>query len=171
MVFRAGDGKHRAEILNNGDVLMSMSSPLYKSDNISPEGISGFFIDSGARHFVCESQLLDDEYVFKMGKKVRHSDVFQPRGVNVNFYHKIKANCIKIKTYEKGVERVMLSCASGSAAVVFHLSQINVISSPTTTQSDGGKLIFTFDKKWANPWVKGPAVPLFAGAFETDMLI
>ena len=106
-----------------------------------------------------------------MGKKVRYSDVFHPRGVNVNFYRQIKDNCIEIKTYEKGVERVMLSCASGSAAVVFHLSQINVISSPVTTQSAGGKLIFTFDKKWTEFWVEGPAKLLFAGAFETDILI
>ena len=67
-----------------------MKSPVYKSDNITPEGIDGFLIDSGARHFVCESNLLDDDYVFEMGKKVRFSDVFQPRGVNVNFYRKIK---------------------------------------------------------------------------------
>ena len=120
MAFRAGDGEHRAEILKNGDVLMSLRSPLYKSDNISPEGVDGFFIDSGARHFVCESNILDDDYVFEMGKKVRYSTIFQPRGVNVNFYRKIKGGFIEIKTYEKGVEGVMLSCASGSAAVVFH---------------------------------------------------
>ena len=35
MVFQAGDGEHRAEILKNGDISMSMKSPLYKSDNIT----------------------------------------------------------------------------------------------------------------------------------------
>ena len=30
---------------------------------------------------------------------------------------------------------------------------------------------FTFDKKWVDPWVKGPAEPLFWGEFETDVLI
>ena len=46
---------------------------------------------------------------------------------------------VEIKTYEKGVERVMLSCASGSTAVVFHLYRllsngIRVHPSLSTTQ-------------------------------------
>mgnify|MGYP000521823236 FL=1 len=114
---------------------------------------------------------MDDDYVFEMGKKIRNSDIFQPRGINVNFYRQTYDNCIEIKTYEKGVERVMLSCASGSAAVVFHLSQINVVSSPTTTQSVGGKLTFTFDEKWGDPWVRGPSECLFGGEFETNILM
>ena len=134
------------------------------------EGVTGFFVDSGARHFVCQSELMDDDYVFEMGKKIRNSDVFQPRGINVNFYRQTYDDCIEIKTYERGVEGVMLSCASGSAAVVFHLSQINAAFSPTTTQSVGGKLIFTFDEKWEDPWVEGPAELLFWGEFETDIL-
>ena len=171
LVFGAGDGEHRAKILKDNDVLMTLKSPEYKSDYIVPEGIAGFFIDTGARHFVCQSEIMDDDYVYEMGKKIRDSDIFHPHGINVNFYRQTYDNCIEIKTYEKGVERVMLSCASGSAAVVFHLSQINVVSSPTTTQSVGGKLTFTFDDKWENPWVKGPAEPLFRGEFETAILI
>ena len=57
---------------------MSLMTPKYKSDNIIPEGIAGFFIDSGARHFVCQSEIMDDDYVFEMGKKIRDSDIFQP---------------------------------------------------------------------------------------------
>ena len=171
LVFGAGDGEHRAKILKDGDVLMSLKIPEYKSDHLVPEGVSGFFVDSGARHFVCQSENIDDDYVYEMGKKIRNSDIFQPRGINVNFYHQTYENCIEIKTYEKGVERVMLSCASGSAAVVFHLSKINVVSSPTTAQSVGGKLTFTFDEKWDDPWVRGPAKPVFLGEFETDILI
>ena len=170
-VFGAGDGEHKAKILKDGDILMSLRSPEYKSDHIVSEGISGFFVDSGARHFVCQSEIMDDDYVFHVGKKIRDSDLFQPRGINVNFYRQTNENCIEIKTYEKGVERVMLSCASGSAAVVFHLSQTNAVSSPTTTQSVGGKLTFTFDEQWGDPWVQGPAEPVFTGEFETDVLV
>ena len=166
MVFCAGDGEHRAKILKGNDILMSMNPPKYKSNNIAPEGVAGFFIDNGARHFVCESEIMDDGYVFEMGKKIRNSNIFHPRGINVNFYRQTHRDCIEIKTYEKGVERVMLSCASGSAAVVFHLSQINRISSPVTTQSAGGKLTHTFDEKWEEPWVGGPAEPLFVGELE-----
>ena len=169
--FETGAGVHATEIKSDGPVIMSMKIPVYKSGRLSPEGVPGFFVDSGARHFVCPSEQMEDTYVLNIGRKIRNAPEFQPRGINVNFYRQTYENCIEIKTYEKGVERVMLSCASGSAAVVFHLSQINVISSPVTTQSAGGKLIFTFDKKWTESWVEGPAKLLFAGAFETDILI
>ena len=170
MLFGAGDGKHRAKIIKDGSVLMSMKPPKYRSDQISPEGVVGVFIDSGARHFVCESKKMGDDYVFKMGKKIRHSNLFQPEGINVNFYNLINNNCIEVKTYEKGVEKVMLSCASGSTAVVFHLSQINAVSSPIITKSIGGNLTITFDKKWQKAWVEGPAEFLFDGEFDARLL-
>ena len=125
----------------------------------------------GARHFVSASDNLSADFAYHTGRKIRYSHIFHPRGINVNFYRQITDNCIEIKTYEKGVERVMLSCASGSAAVVFHLSQINTVSSPTITQSVGGKLTFTFDENWENPWVEGPVELLFSGEFEADILI
>ena len=171
IVFGAGDGEHRAKILKRGLVSMSMNTPKYKSDLISVEGVHGFYIDTGAPHFVCETSTLDDNYTLEMGGKIRCSEIFYPRGINVNFYHKINDKHVEIKTYEKGVERLMLSCASGSTAVVFHLSQTNMIFSPITTISEGGNLIFSFDKKWKNAWVKGPAEFLFTGDFEAGVLV
>ena len=64
----------------------------------------------------------------------------------------------------------MLSCASGSAAVVFHLSQINTIISPVITCSTGGKLVFTFDDDWEKFCSKGPAELLFNGEFNVAVL-
>ena len=111
--FCAGDGEHNAKILKDGNILMSMKTPKYKSGSISPEGVSGFFVDSGARHFVCESEIMDDDYVFDLGKKIRNSDIFKPRGINVNFYQQTNENCIEIKTYEKmTIFRVFLSVLS-----------------------------------------------------------
>ena len=168
--FETGAGVHAAEIQSDGQVVMSMKTPEYKSDRLSPKGVQGFFIDSGARHFVCQSENLNDDFVLNMGRKIRNAPEFQPRGINVNFYHLSENNTVEIKTYEKGVEQVMLSCASGSAAVVFHLSQINAIKSPVITCSNGGKLIFTFDDDWEKFWSEGPAVSLFKGEFNMAVL-
>ena len=171
MIFSAGDGEHSAIMQKNGSVLMSMTSPKYRSEKISPEGVDGFFVDSGAKHFVCESKNLANDYVFDMGAKIRHSNLFHPHGINVNFYRKIDNNCIEIRTFEKGVEKLMLSCASGSAAVVFHLSQINAVFSPVITKSVGGKLTFTFDEFWEDPWAEGPVIFVFDGKFDAGILI
>jgi len=165
MVFKTGAGIHSAIIKKNDIVSMSMYPPKYKSSLISLEGISGYFIDSGARHFVCHSQSLDDQYIYKLGKRIRFSKQFQPQGINVNFY-RITNNIIEIKTYEKGVEQIMLSCASGSTAVIYHLSQSANLHSPATSHSSGGSLNFSFDKKWTEPWVEGPASLVFSGQYE-----
>jgi diaminopimelate epimerase len=84
--FETGAGVHTAEIKSNSDVLMSMKTPVYKSECLSPEGVPGFFVDSGARHFVCQSDNLDEEYVLTLGRKIRHSQPFKPQGINVNCY-------------------------------------------------------------------------------------
>jgi len=165
MVFETGSGVHVSKILSDNRVKMSLKIPRYKSESLSVGGCMGFFIDSGARHFVVESENLDDDFVLERGRKIRYASEFQPEGINVNFYRQDLNGHVEIKTYEKGVEQLMLSCASGSAAVVFHLSKINVICSPITTCSPGGNLIYTFDDNWSNFLSEGPVEFLFKGTF------
>ena len=64
----------------------------------------------------------------------------------------------------------MLSCASGSTAVVFHLSKIKSIESPALVRSVGGNLILNFDSEWNDVWVEGPAEILFTGNFTLDLI-
>ena len=169
-VFLAGDGLHTAEILKNGVVSMQMKTPRYRSSLISPEGCDGYFIDSGARHFVSESENLNDDFVHSLARKIRFSHTFKPHGINVNFYRITDKQTVDVKTYEKGVEGVMLSCASGSTAVVFHLAKIKCIESPVLVRSDGGNLILNFDAAWNDVWVEGPAEILFTGNFKLDLI-
>ena len=95
--FETGAGIHTAKIKSNGEVLMSMKTPMYKSECISPEGVSGFFVDSGARHFVCPSDNLDEKHVLTLGRKVRYSQLFNPQGINVNFYQIQLRSCCQIQ--------------------------------------------------------------------------
>ena len=169
-VFLAGDGPHSAEILTNGNVKMQMLPPKYRSDLISPEGCDGYFVDSGARHFVCESANLSNDFVYDNGHAVRNSHIFQPEGINVNFYTVKGKNQVYIKTYEKGVEEVMQSCASGSTAVVFHLAKKKRIYAPVLVRSSGGNLTFYFNEDCDDIWTEGPAEILFSGNFELGLL-
>ena len=168
--FETGAGVHTAEVKSNGEVLMSMKTPVYKSECLSPEGVPGFFVDSGARHFVCQSDNLDEDHVLTLGRKIRHSQPFKPQGINVNFYRIQPDNIIEIRTYEKGVEQLMSSCSSGSAAVVYHLSKSHGLISPITTSSVGGSLKFTFDEGWRDAFCEGPAELLFSGEFEGSLI-
>ena len=168
-IFLAGDGPHIAEILNN-NISMQMNTPEYQSALLSPEGYDGYSINSGARHFVSSSKNLDDNFVFSAGQKIRNSQIFKPHGINVNFYRLIDKHTVDIKTYEKGVESVMLSCASGSSAVVFHLSKNKLVDSPVLVRSDGGNLTFNFDEEWNVVYSEGLAEILFTGNFILDFI-
>jgi diaminopimelate epimerase len=170
MEFETGAGIYSSEIKQDGLIIMGMNMPKYVTRKIDPEGYIGFLVDSGAPHFVCESDELDVEFVIQMGSQIRNHQVFQPRGANVNFYKKKNNKEIEISTYEKGVEKFVLSCSSGSTAVVFHLSQSLGLSSPITTISPGGKLLFTFDKNWEVASCEGPAEILFTGVYDCASL-
>ena len=169
-VFNAGDGSHSSIILEDGDVSMQMNTPKYKSKLIEVEGVNGRYVDSGAPHFVAESKNITDAFVLESGRKIRYSSVFQPRGINVNFFKLYDIHTVDIKTYEKGVEQLMLSCASGSTAVIFHLSMLGMVQSPVLVRSIGGNLNFRFDKNWMDVWVDGPAEPLFFGKLNLSLL-
>ena len=47
------------------------------------------------------------------GKILRYHNHFQPRGVNVNFVSRISDHRIRLRTYERGVERETLACGTG----------------------------------------------------------
>ena len=82
---------------------------------------SGYYIYAGAKHFVIEysDEWERNEILEIKAKKIRFNSFFL-NGVNVNFYKIINYNTIEVKTYEKGIEKMMLSCASGSFACAYH---------------------------------------------------
>jgi len=157
MRFEAGDGIHCAEILEENNVKLQMTAPKYCSEEIKLFDISGFHIDSGATHFVVEYPKIDNETVKKLGAQIRHNEVFKPRGINVNFYEVLDDHTIYVKTYEKGVEDLMMSCGSGSVACAYHLSKIDKIKLPLMVQVLGGKLQIDFNDDWSDVWLTGPA--------------
>ena len=168
--FETGAGNHIARIHRDSTVSMKMITPKYKTEQISPEGMTGFHIDSGAPHFVCASEDLSDNFVLDKGRKIRYDSLFQPRGINVNFYSLLSDNEVEVRTYEKGVESLMQSCSSGSTAVVYHLSKAKKVSSPVTTHSPGGVLRFQFDNNWLNAWCKGAAHIVYEGVYKAGKM-
>ena len=78
-------------------------------------------------------------------KEIRFNDLFKPHGVNVNYYKVINNNCIEVKTYEKGIEKIMDSCASGSYACAFDYSFKNNIYKKIQVLNDGGNSQITFN--------------------------
>jgi len=167
--FYAGDGPHDAEIINN-NIRLRMKSPQYKTDSINVEGFDGCHVDSGARHFAISVDDLSTINAYKCGQKIRYSNQFSPKGINVNFFTKLGPHSIQVKTYEKGVEQVMLSCGSGSVAAAYHASKTLGLQSPVEVTVTGGKLIVEFDNNWRQVWLSGPATLLFTSTIDLKNL-
>ena len=155
--FIMGDGPHEAQIINENEIILSMRPPIYKTDIISLHGFHGRYVDSGAKHFVIMTDNFSFDDVTKIGRQISFDPVFKPHGVNVNFISRINKNTVKVLTYEKGIESMVLSCGSGSVASVFHISHISNLESPVQIINPGGQLMLKFDKKWQDVWLSGPA--------------
>jgi len=168
--FFAGDGPHDAEVGNDRNIKLQMKSPKYKTDLIAVGGFKGFHVDSGARHFAVSVKDLSKINVFTSGQKIRYSNEFLPKGINVNFFTKLSTNSIYVKTYEKGIEKTVLSCGSGSVAAAYHASQSLGLHSPVDVTVPGGKLIIEFDNNWESVWLTGIAILVFNSTINLENL-
>tara|TARA_Y100001970_G_C14149357_1_gene811778 strand:- start:799 stop:1551 length:753 start_codon:yes stop_codon:yes gene_type:complete len=156
-IVKCGPKKYKLNILKNGGVKLKVPEPIYKSDKIAYSTFSGFYIDSGAKHFVINihSKWPNDDHLIDIAQKIRYDLKTFPDGINVNFYKKINQNTIEVKTYEKGIEKLMDSCSSGNlaAAFVFHNKQKNI-----TVFNKGGSISITFGTSYQNNYLFNNAI-------------
>lgn len=118
-LFEAGDGRHSGEILGDesGKKIIRISMR-----NVVGYGhiLDGYFINTGARHFVKFVKDVEDVDVAKEGARLRGDIVFAPSGANVDFVSVLNDGTLAVRTFEKGVEAETLACGTGitAAAVV-----------------------------------------------------
>ena len=53
-IIKCGPKKYKLNILDDKNVRIELPKPEYKSDKIKFDNYEGFYIDSGAKHFVIE---------------------------------------------------------------------------------------------------------------------
>ena len=159
--FLAGDGIHEAKIEKH-KISLKIKSPQFISKKLKVKNYEGYLVDSGAIHFCIRVNNLEEiKDIEALGKNIRYSKEFMPKGVNVNFFEIINTDLIKVFTYEKGVEEMMLSCGSGSVASAFICSELIKIKDKINIINPGGKLMVSFNKEWSNVWLKGESEILF----------
>ena len=130
-----------------------------------------FFLDTGSPHYV---KVVADAFqtdVVTAGRMIRYAPSFQPGGTNVNFITPTPA-CIRIATYERGVEDETLACGTGCVAAALSAALLNHDHSGTyTLQAKGGILKVSFkqlaDNHFTDIWLEGPAEFVIAGEIET----
>ena len=167
--FLAGDGEHQIKILNE-KISIKMKDPSNVTQEINIQGFRGKHIDSGAKHFVTFHDERDYDTLLHSAKLIRYDDAFQPSGLNVNFVSIKSDNHLDVVTYEKGIEKIMLSCGSGSVASAFYVSHHNEIVSPLCISNIGGDMSLEFNHDWTNLWLTSNPTILFDSSIDLDLV-
>jgi len=167
--FTAGDGEHHIKFTEN-TLSIKMKAPRDVTGQISVQGFSGAHIDSGARHFVTHCDERDYEVLHSSATRIRYDDLFKPSGLNVNFLIVKGDGHIDVVTYEKGIEKIMLSCGSGSVAAAFYASQNSNMQSPLRISNPGGEMHLTFNEDWTDLWLSSHPMILFSSTIDLDLI-
>ncbi|MGN0189013.1 MAG: diaminopimelate epimerase [Candidatus Cryptobacteroides sp.] len=125
--FVAADGPHSADVLIDRGKAKTVRLKMKDVSGMIPyTEISGFFLDTGTRHFVKPVTNLAGYDVVGEGRRIRYMEEFAPIGTNVNFIEP-SGDVLNVRTYEKGVEDETFACGTGitaSAIIFWHLRHI-----------------------------------------------
>ena len=147
------------KIQNNNIVKIKLPAPSYKLKDIKLNNIKGTYIDSGAKHFIIEIKKWScaDELI-SLAKKIRYNKKVFPNGTNVNFFKILNESTIEVKTYEKGIEKMMDSCGSGSYACAYDCYLNKKIQNKVTVINPGGNFNIKLDHKTGDYWIRNSAI-------------
>lgn len=169
--FIAYDGPHDAELLPEEIIRLKMNNV----DQVKTLG-SDYLLDTGSPHYIRFVEDLENFPVYDEGRKIRYSDAFKEKGVNVNFVELLPDNTIFVRTYERGVENETLSCGTGVTAAALAAS-FKGYTSPVAIRALGGDLSIEFKSghsglssgqgvTFNDIYLIGPAKMVFEGDLE-----
>lgn len=131
----------QAEVLEGGRVKVKLPNPsefrLHLGIEIEGKTYSGHFVNTGVPHVVYFVEDVDSVDVVRLGRATRYHPLFSPRGTNANFVSVVDRGCLKIRTYERGVESETLACGTGSVAAALIATALEKVTPPVTLLTRG----------------------------------
>ena len=142
--LEAVDNIYKAEIIDAENVRVTFPDPKYIRFNVTIKAETGgglkelvvnyadvgsdhivLFLDDQTNNVVLGSGSVEEIEINHIGAVLRYHYEFLPHGANVNFVQPVQGSKIKIRTYERGVERETLACGTGvvSSAIVYALDR------------------------------------------------
>ena len=165
--FLAIDGEHRARIGKEEAGSRTVSVSLNDVTGVRAKGSETFILDTGSPHFVRFVTSFEHIDVRRDGMEIRWDRQFQPGGINVNFVVADGSN-LEVRTFERGVEEVTLSCGTGvTAAAIAAAASMDNGEYTWDIRTEGGHLTVSFRKvngAFREVWLTGPAQRVFEGA-------
>ena len=126
--------------------------------------------NTGVEHAVIFVDDADKTMVSPIGSEIRYHPHFAPKGTNANFVQVLGANCIKVRTYERGVEGETLACGTGVTASALISATLKNFTSPVQVHVAGGDVLeVSFNKngnEFSDVCLTGPADFVFEGKIE-----
>jgi len=167
--FLASDGEHEAEM----DTISNIINLRMKDVSGYKESEGIFIVDTGSPHYIQFVNDVLDEDVVKKGIEIRYSEPFAKEGINGNFVEDKGDDKLFVRTYERGVEDETFSCGTGvtASALVCHHNDVGY--NEVNVETKGGNLVVKYDRsydnKYSNIWLCGPAEKAFDGKVEVDL--
>ena len=181
--FEAADGFHKANIIKDDHGVKTVQlkmrdvTGMAHYEKLSGVNVpsSGYFLDTGTRHYVRFVEGLDSYDIVSEGRTIRFkSHELEPLGANVNFVEPAEEGAIRVRTYEKGVEDETYACGTGIVASAMASyahgvrprvgeSESGHINALYTVYAKRDILAVSFDvvpgESWSaeNVWLTGPA--------------
>lgn len=175
--FETGAGVVHAEVAGN-TVRVTLTPP----GPVGPELAftlggrrhAGRFIDTGVPHVVIPVPSVADVDVEAVGPEVRHDPRFAPAGTNVDFVAPEADGSLRVRTYERGVERETLACGTGVSAAALVMAHLGKTEPPVTVVPLSGEALtvrFSRDGEgFREVTIDGPARVLLTGAIDYEAL-
>ena len=181
--FEAADGFHKANIIKDDHGVKTVQlkmrdvTGMAHYEKLSGVNVpsSGYFLDTGTRHYVRFVEGLDSYDIVSEGRTIRFkSHELEPLGANVNFVEPAEEGALRVRTYEKGVEDETFACGTGIVASAMASyahgvrprvgeSESGHINALYTVYAKRDILAVSFDvvpgESWSaeNVWLTGPA--------------
>lgn len=168
--FLACDGWHKGRLEPEGTVQLKMNDV----QSISRDE-QDWVLDTGSPHYVRVVEDLNAIDAFSDGLLIRNSEKYRKNGINVNFLQPVdKSNSI-IRTFERGVEDLTLSCGTGVTACAIVMTEMAKLGNGAHSfshKTDGGILQVKLDRSeqgFSNIWLCGPAEESFYGEIAIQL--
>lgn len=157
--FEAIDGLHKAIIKSNYvEILMGDVTEIEVNDSF-------YFLNTGSPHYVAVEPIVNSIDMVAYGRDVRYNERFKSDGTNVNVIEK-KAEGIRMRTYERGVENETLSCGTGVTASALVAMSKGWFKDQLEVETKGGNLKVRAEKEagaFKNIWLCGAAELVYKG--------
>ena len=151
-ILEAVDDLYKAHIIDDINVKVDFPGPKKIETEITIDvdnkKMTVSYVDVGSDHILVfmdgDKEALSSESLYELdvdniGRTLRYHNKFQPRGGNVSFVQILSENEIKIRTYERGVERETLACGTGIIASAIISGMTKNVKPPVKVLSQSGE--------------------------------